>query len=361
MKATNFTRRLNALRESLKEENLDAMLVSHLPHVRYLSGYSGSNGLVLVTDKNAWFFTDFRYAEQAKKEVKRAKIVTAERDIWKNLPNIDAAKARRIKIGFQSAYVSHAQYGQLRHLLPTALLAGTTEIMEKLTAVKDADEIAAIKKAAQISDLGFEKILEHIRPGVREFEVAAELEYIMRQAGSEKAAFETIVASGARAALPHGIASGKKIAKGDFVTLDFGATYHGYVSDITRTVVVGKPTDRQKKVYNLVKRAQKNAVNRMKAGMEAKKADSLARNMIERAGHGKRFGHGLGHGIGLFVHEYPRLSAQSPDVLRRNMVVTVEPGIYFPGWGGVRIEDDVVVTNRGVKILNEAERNLISV
>jgi Xaa-Pro aminopeptidase len=361
VKAKNYSNRIAALRAQLVAENLDAMVISHLPHVRYLTGYSGSNGLVFVTDREAWFFTDFRYIEQAKKEVKRAKIVTEERDIWKNLPNIKSATIPRIKIGFQSAYLTQAQYGQLRHLLPKSLAVGTMDILENLTAVKDAEEIDAIKKAVKISDRGFEKVLDVIKPGVREIDVAAELEYIMKRAGSEKPAFDTIVASGWRAALPHGIASTKKIAEGDFVTLDFGATYKGYVSDITRTVVVGKPTDRQKKVYNLVKKAQKAAVIRIKAGMTGIKADSLARKVIERAGHGKKFGHGLGHGIGLYVHEYPRLGTQSPDVLQRNMVVTVEPGVYFPGWGGVRIEDDVVVTTNGVKILNEAERTLISV
>jgi len=351
--------RLAALRKRLAVENLDAALISHGPHLRYLCGYSGSNGLLFVGQKTAWFFTDFRYAEQAKKEVPRARIIVKERDIWKNLADIPDAAVPQIKIGFQASYVTYKQFGSLRHLLPKALMVSMDNLVEPLTMVKDADELAAIRKAVAISDLGFVRILEHIRPGVRENDIAAELEYIMKKAGSEMVAFETIVASGARAALPHGIASNKKIAKGDLVTMDFGATYRGYVSDITRTVVVGKPTARQKQMYALVKRAQKAAVNSIKPGKKGVAVDKTARSIIERAGFGKQFGHGLGHGFGLYVHEGPALSTQSTDILRKGMVVTVEPGVYFPGWGGVRIEDDIVVTTHGAEVLNKAERGLI--
>jgi Xaa-Pro aminopeptidase len=351
--------RLAALRKRLAAENLDAALISYGPHVRYLCGYSGSNGLLFVGQKAAHFFTDFRYLEQAKKEVPRAKVIVKERDIWRNLPDVPEAARPRTKIGVQVNYITHKQFGMLRHLLPQALMVSMENLVEPLTMVKDADELAAIKKAVGISDIGFARILEYIRPGVRELDVAAELEYIMKKAGSEQPAFETIIASGARAALPHGIASAKKIAKGDFVTMDFGATYKGYVSDITRTVVVGKPTERQKKVYALVRRAQKAAVNSIKPGKTGIAVDKTARSIIERAGYSKNFGHGLGHGFGLYVHEGPSLSTQSPDTLRKGMVVTVEPGVYFPGWGGVRIEDDVVVTANGVNVLNKAERGLI--
>ncbi len=361
VKAANYTTRLTNLRKRLVAENLDAILVSHLPHVRYLCGYSGSNGLMFVTAKKAYFFTDFRYTEQAKKEVRRAKVIVDQRDLLKNLPKHTEAGQPRLKIGFQANYVTHATFGKLRHTLSRALFADATGVVEALAMVKDADEIAAIQKAAEIADQGFYEVLEYIKPGVREMEVAAELEYTMKMAGSENPAFETIVASGHRAALPHGIASTKKIDKGDFVTLDFGATYKGYVSDMTRTVVVGKPTSRQLKVYNLVRRAQKAALNKIRAGITGVAADAAARKVIERAGHKKAFGHGLGHGIGMFVHEGPGLGPQSTDTLARNMVVTVEPGVYFKGWGGVRIEDDVVVMPRGVKILTQAERALIRV
>jgi len=361
LKAANYARRLARLRKRIEAENLDAVLISRLPHVRYLCGYSGSNGLLFVSGNRACFFTDSRYTEQARKEVRGAQVVVDQRDIWKNLLKIKEASRPRIKIGFQAQFVSHQQHRSLRHMLPKALLAGVEDIVEPLAMVKDAEEIAAIQKAAEISDKGFAEILKYIRPGVREIEIAAELEYIMRKAGSEDTPFRTIVASGARSGMPHGVASAKKIARGDLVTLDFGARYEGYISDITRTIVVGKPTARQKKIYNLVRRAQKAALGRIKTGMTGVAADRVARKLFERAGHGEHFAHGLGHGIGLEVHERPALSPRSTDTLARGMVATVEPGLYFTGWGGVRIEDDVVITSRGVKVLNKAERALISV
>ena len=361
MKPATYNVRLAGLRRMLTEENLDAVIISHLPHVRYLTGYSGSNGLLFVTAGEAVFYTDSRYTAQAKKEVRRARIVVDERDIWRNLPKTKAAARPRIKIGFQSTYVPHATYGQLRHLLPKALLVGMEKTVEPLAMIKDAEEIAAIQKAVDSSDRAFAKILPYIRPGVRELDIAAELEYMMKKAGSENPAFETIIASGYRSALPHGAASMKKIKPGDFVTLDFGATYRGYVSDITRTVVVGKPTPRQKKIYELVRRAQKTALDRIRPGITGVKADHAARQVFQRAGHGGKFGHGLGHGIGLAVHEGPALSMRSTDTLAAGMVVTVEPGIYFPGWGGVRIEDDAVIMPHGVRILTRAEKTLISV
>jgi Xaa-Pro aminopeptidase len=359
LKRANHLTRLAKLRTSLKAENLDAALISFLPHVRYLCGYSGSNGLLFVTGKSAWFFTDFRYTEQARQEVRGAKVVVDERNIWKDLPKLKDACLPQIKIGFQSGFVSHQQYNAMRHLLPKALWVGLDSLVEPIAMVKDDDEIALIQRAASIADKGFAKVLECIRPGVRELDVAAELEYIMKKAGSENPAFETIVASGRRSAMPHGVASKKKIANGDFVTLDFGAMVGGYVSDITRTVVVGKATARQKKMYKLVQRSQKAAFNRIRAGATGLAVDRAARKVIERAGHGKNFGHGLGHGIGLQVHESPSLSTSSTDTLAKNMVFTVEPGVYFKGWGGVRIEDDVVITSRGMKILTESERSLI--
>ena len=361
VKPATYSARLAKLRRILEVENLDAAIINHQPHIRYLTGYTGSNGLLFVTAAEVYFYTDARYTAQAKKEVRRARVVVDERDIWKDLPKTKAATRLRIKICFQSTYVPHATYGQLRHLLPKALLVGLEQTVEPLAMIKDAEEIAAIQKAVDISDRAFAETLTCIRPGVRELDVAAELEYVMKKAGSENQAFETIVASGYRSALPHGAASTKKIKHGDFVTLDFGATYQGYVSDITRTVVVGMPTARQKKIYELVRRAQKAALDCIRAGVTGVAADRAARQVFQRAGYAKRFGHGLGHGIGLVVHEGPALSTRSTDTLAAGMVVTVEPGIYFPGWGGVRIEDDVVITSRGTKILTKADKTLISV
>jgi Xaa-Pro aminopeptidase len=225
--------------------------------------------------------------------------------------------------------------------------------------VKDSYEIASIKKAVEIADVAFERILPLIRPGIKERELAAELEYQMAMQGSERPAFESIVASGFRSALPHGIASLKKLSKGDFVTFDFGATVNGYVSDITRTVVVGKASQRQRKIYDLVLSAQRAGIRAIKAGRDCKKVDSVCRNIINRAGYGKNFGHGTGHGIGYYIHVGPRISPRSTDKLAVNHIVTVEPGIYIAGWGGVRIEDDVLVTKAGGVVLNKAPKYLL--
>ena len=234
---------------------------------------------------------------------------------------------------------------------------------EKLLAdlgwVKEKVELDLIAKAAKIADTAFEHVLGLVKPGVREMEIAAELEYQMSMLGSERPAFETILASGWRAALPHGLASEKKIAKGDFVTFDFGATVGGYVSDMTRTVVVGKPTSRQKKIYGIVQKAQEAGVKKIRAGVTGKAVDDVCRQIITKAGYGKQFGHGTGHGIGFYVHVGPRLSTLSTDLLQVNHVVTVEPGIYISGWGGVRIEDDVVVTRTGGRVLNKSPKNLL--
>ena len=215
-----------------------------------------------------------------------------------------------------------------------------------------------IKKAVKISEKAYNEILDLMKPGVKEKDIALELEYRMKIHGAQSAAFDIIVASGQRSSMPHGVASDKKLKKGDFVTMDYGATVNGYVSDITRTVVVGKPTSRQKRVYDLVKRAQGTAVRKARAGLSCPALDKVARSIIARAGHAKKFGHGLGHGIGLQVHEGPTLNAKSKTVLTVGMVITIEPGVYFPGWGGVRIEDDVVIGRNGNRVLTKSTRDL---
>ena len=232
-------------------------------------------------------------------------------------------------------------------------------LMAELGWVKEPVEVGHVRQAARIADTAFERILNIIRPGVRERELAAELEYQMAMMGSERPAFESIVASGPRGALPHGIATGRKVKKGEMITFDFGATVNGYVSDITRTVVVGKPTARQKKIYGIVLRAQKAGVRKVAPGVSGQAVDTVCRNIITKAGYGKQFGHGTGHGIGIMVHTGPGLGVTSKDVLRVNNIVTVEPGIYLPGWGGVRIEDDVLVTRKGHEVLTQAEKKLL--
>ncbi len=352
----NRIKRLQAL---LKDCNLDCLLVSELSQVKYLCGYSGSNGLLVVFLNEAHFITDFRYKAQVHTEVKGAKIMIAQRELYTEIPKIKRLLQKNLRVGYLEAYLTVKNLNMLRALLPQALLAPTGGMVEALASVKEPDEINKIQKAVDIADVAFGRILQIIKPGVRENEVAAELEYQMKMLGSEDPSFETIIASGYRSALPHGRASSKVIKKGEFVTLDFGAIYDGYHSDITRTVVVGKASAQQRKIYNLVLKAQVAGTKKARAGLKGSAVDKHVRDIISKAGYAKNFGHGLGHGIGLLIHEEPRLSPLSDTVLQPGMVVTVEPGVYLDGWGGVRVEDDVVITKNGCRVMNRADKSLL--
>ena len=351
--------RLKKLQATLSQENLDFLLVTVLPHVRYLSGYSGTNGIILLSPKSSVFLTDFRYKEQAKQQVRNMKAVTVERDLFSGLSDLAVLKGKRIKLGFETKHLSCQVYRRLKSLLPDCLLVPTEGMVEALTIKKDKGEIEKIRRAVRITDRAFSEILDFIRPGTRELDVAAELEYRMKKHGSSATSFETIVASGKRGALPHGIASGKRIKKGEFVTMDFGAIFEGYTADMTRTVMVGKANKKQRQVYDLVLKAQKRAVSKARAKMRACDLDKTARDVIKRAGYGKYFGHGLGHGIGLVVHDNPAVNPTSQLRLEPGMVITIEPGVYLPNWGGVRIEDDILITPRGCQNLTKSEKNLI--
>ena len=356
-----MTARLKQAQQRLRELNLDGYLVNHLPHIRYLCGFSGSNALLLLGHRGAEFYTDGRYKQQIQTEVKGAhKFVPSDGNLLAQTAQSPIVRSGRPRIGYQAKYMTVATWHALsRQLEGKALLVAADGLVEPLTEVKDATELKLIERAVRIVDRAFARILREVRPGVRESEVAARLEYIMLGLGSEGTAFETICASGPRSALPHGRASRKKIEKGDFVTLDYGATVGGYCSDITRTVVVGKATVRQKKIYAVVHKAQTAAIRKIKPGASTRRVDWAARAIITRAGFGSKFGHGTGHGIGLEVHQSPGLSARTEARLLPGMVVTVEPGIYVPGFGGVRIEDDVLVTRSGHRILTGAPKGLI--
>ncbi len=343
----------------LPKENLDFLLVTFLPHVRYLSGYSGSNGMILLSAGSSVFFTDFRYKDQARGQVKNMKVTTVKRDLFSSLSGVASLRGKRIKLGLEADHVSCQVYRRLKSLLPDCLLVPTENIVETLTVKKDKGEVEKIRKAVRITDRAFSEILSFIKPGVKELDIAAELEYRMKKNGSSAPSFETIVASGKRGALPHGVASSKRIKKGEFVTMDFGAVFDGYTADMTRTVVVGKASKKQKQVYNLVLRAQRRAISRAKSRMKACDLDKTARDVIKRAGYGKYFGHGLGHGIGLLVHDNPAVNPTNQLRLEPGMVITIEPGVYIPNWGGVRIEDDILITQRGCQNLTKSEKGLI--
>ncbi len=359
-------RRIDKVRRYLKEQNLDAAFIFYpldtgrfLPNVRYLTGFSGSSGALLITRTTAYFITDSRYTEQAKTEVSGCKLVVSRKPPIGALEEIKDARTRNMRLAIESDRMTVAQKKKLTETLPEAILVDTSEMIEEYMLCKDRTELSYIKRAVEISDIAFERLLGILKPGLVEKEVAAELEYQMKMLGAAREAFSTIVASGPRSALPHGVASNKKLKKGEFVTFDFGAIYSGYCSDITRTVVLGRATARQKKIYSVVARAQQAGIRKVRTGVTGKEVDKAARKVIERAGFGKYFGHGTGHGIGLEVHSGPRVSPLGTQVLRSNMVVTIEPGIYIAGWGGIRIEDDVVVRPTGCQVLNKAPKNLL--
>ncbi len=350
---------LKRLQQLVKTQNLDCFLVSEMTNIRYLTGFSGTSAKLVVFPTRTFFFSDFRYKDQAAKQVKGAKVIIGNRDPLADFPEFQPLKKKNITIGVQSEYLTHAALEQLKGLLPWAILVPIKGMVGKLSIIKTQAEIKLIKEAVKISDKAFKNLLGFIQPGLLEYEIAAELEYQMKMLGSEKPGFDTIVASGWRSSLPHGVASDRKVKKGDLITLDFGAIYAGYHSDITRTVVLGKATSKQKRIYNIVLKAQKAGCRYAKAGMTGKDLDGKVRKIIAKAGYGRYFGHGLGHGLGTVVHDAPAVSPLSDTVLEPNMVVTIEPGIYIPQWGGVRIEDDVVIKRNSCVVLNKAEKELI--
>lgn len=356
-----MTSRISRLRSELKARSLDAILITHLPHIRYICGFSGSSGVLLVTLKKAYFFTDFRYQEQMAAELVPGVEGIIDRAPYERMV-ADKLVTPGMSIGFQESYMSVGQLETLKKQFKKIKFEKTGTVVNTLTATKTAEEIANIKKAADIASKVFKDILAIAKPGVRENELAAEMSYLGRKYGSEGDAFDIIVASGPRGALPHGRASTKKIKKGEMVTLDFGCIYNGFNSDMTRTFAVGNPSDEARKIYDIVLRAQKKGVAAARAGITAKALDDACRNVIADAGFGKEFGHSTGHGLGIEVHETPAVAGRSTDVfLEPGNIVTIEPGIYIPNRCGVRIEDDVVINDGGCTVLTKAPKELIIV
>ncbi|MCG8541638.1 MAG: Xaa-Pro peptidase family protein [Clostridia bacterium] len=348
--------KVEKFRKSLKEKGLDSAIVFKPENRRYLSKFSGSSGYVVITEDKNIFITDFRYVQQAFDECKGFEIIqhTNDKTIYDILNGLCINK-----LGFEDEFVTVSQYNEFIEKLNDIHFTPLKDTLNRLRAIKDEDEIDEIRKAAHIADKTFEYICSILKAGITEWEVALEIENFMKKKGAAGTAFKSIVASGKRASLPHGVASHKVIEEGDFVTLDFGCIYNGYCSDMTRTVVIGKATDRQKEIYNIVLEAQEAVLGFIKPGITGYDADKIARDIIKAKGYGDYFGHGLGHGVGLEVHELPKLSPLGKDTLQANMVVTDEPGIYLPDFGGVRIEDLIVVTENGCEVLSKSPKHLI--
>lgn len=357
---TGTAHRIARARQSMAKTDLPALLLTQIENVRWISGFTGSSGIVLLTPHEAIFATDSRYVTQAAAECpgfQHEKLATSGPEEVVAL----LEKVRVPRLGFEAGHLTYRMHAIYREKMPAAIdFVPTDRLIEDLRMIKDADEVARMEAACGLAVRAFEHILPFLKPGAVERDVMLELEWFLRKECRAEVAFDTIVASGPRSALPHGRATERTMQIGDFVTLDFGARLEGYCSDITRTVVLGAPTDEQRKVYQTVHDALYRAIEGIRPGVAGKEVDAIAREHIQTAGYGDYFGHGLGHSLGRAVHDGPGLSTTSDITLAAGMVLTVEPGIYIPDWGGVRIEHDVVVEDSGARILTPAPTELLA-
>jgi Xaa-Pro aminopeptidase len=351
--------RQSILRIALEAEGLDGMLVTHLPNIRYLTGFTGSAALLLIRSGGTVLISDFRYAAQATAEAASvAAVEIDQRSVWERLGRVLAVHPPE-NLGIEPHALTVRDAERLSGLTRGRVLP-TGELVERQRAAKSPEEVASIRAAAALAQEALADVLPGVGVGQTEAEVAASLEAALRRRGSEWHPFPTIVASGPRSALPHARTSQRSIAAGELLLLDFGAQVDGYCADLTRTVVVGARADeRQRTVHELVQMAQRRAIDHLRAGMPAREGDALAREVIANRGFGDAFGHSLGHGLGLEVHEAPRLAPTSDAPLPAHAVVTVEPGVYFPGWGGIRLEDDVYLGPDGAERLSDGRTELL--
>jgi Xaa-Pro aminopeptidase len=354
-------KRLRKLQTSIAEKQLDAILISQPENLRYLSGFTGSSGWLLISEKKTILATDFRYVEQAKEESPDFEIIRAKRELSDWLPGL-VSDLRWHKLGFEANCISYNTHHKLSEALKTTqidlALVPTTDIVEQLRSIKEPEELEFITKAAALIDIAWEQAKAIVHPGTTEKEVAWEIEKFLRQEDSEGIPFEIIVASGTNSALPHARPAEKIMRPGEPVLIDMGARINGYCSDLSRTLLLGETDKILREIYDIVLKAQITAIEGIESGMYAWQADQLARSVIEEAGYGDAFGHSLGHGVGLAVHELPTLGPSSSNSLADGMVFTIEPGIYLVGQGGVRIEDMVVLENGKARVLTKAKKDL---
>ncbi len=333
----------------------DGVLITSPHNMQYFSGFSGGEGALLITEKSQVLFTDSRYLEQAEKEAESFEVKE-----WKSRQDLYNQTDDLKCVAYEDDFMTVMAFEKLKENTKAEYI-GMGEEINKLRMIKEPWEIEKIAAAEEIGDKAFSHILSYIKEGVSEIELAAEIEYFMKKQGAEKVSFDTIAISGKKTSMPHGKPNGRKIENGDFITLDFGCVYDGYCSDMTRTVVLGRANDRQKEIYSIAYKAQAEGLGAIKRGVRCCHADKAARAVIENAGYGQYFGHSLGHGVGLLIHELPNLSPKSDTILEDNMVVSCEPGIYIPGFGGVRIEDLVCVAGDKCRILSKSPKNLIEI
>ena len=349
--------RQEKLKNVIAEIGLDGMLITNLTNIRYICGFTGSSGTCLITTYGQSFITDGRYIEQSKDQVKGFDRYI---DMDTNLAIIKKNKLinKDLKIGFEGDHVSFSLYDSMKKMFTDTCWESTKMILEDLASVKDQTELDAIRTAVEITDKVYEEILPMLRPGYTEKQVANSMVSKYREYGDGEA-YSPIVATGPNGALPHAVPTEREFKKGDFIVIDAAAKYAGYHADMTRTPVVGKATDKHHEIYDIVKEAQQRGCDIAKAGVSCKDVDAATRDYIHQMGYGEYYTHGTGHGLGLEIHTSPRFSPASEDILAENNVMTIEPGIYLAGWGGVRIEDDVIINQNGCEILNKTTKDLV--
>jgi Xaa-Pro aminopeptidase len=352
--------RIDRVRAQMRQAEVTAFLVSSAYHLRYLFGFTGSNGIGLITSDLCFFVTDWRYREQARSEVRDAEILIVRRDL------LAALKEKQLlpegcRLGFEAQHLSFRLFSQLQKNFEKIKFVSTEHFIEKIAIAKSPEEIASLRKAGAMAGAVWEQILPCLRRDATEADIAAEIIYRSRKLGSEGEAFDPIVASGPRSALPHGRSTNRRLQTGEVVVIDYGCTVDGYASDVTRTVAIGEPPAKLRQAYFAVKEACRLACEAARPGMEGIKLDEVARKYLESCGFKDQFSHSLGHGLGLDVHSLPRLGPESKDLIPANAVITIEPGVYFPDFGGVRLEDDLLVTATGNEVLTPISRELFVV
>ncbi|NCO68006.1 MAG: Xaa-Pro dipeptidase [Nitrospirae bacterium CG_4_10_14_0_8_um_filter_41_23] len=351
----NYSSRLTKVRDSIKRKGIDGFLVTDVHNVRYLTGFSGSSGLILITRKETFFVTDFRYKEQAEKEVKGWDIIIGKGDMIKTIKGLSKKTAIK-KLGFESSMA----YEVFRRLSNIGLSLNAFEgLIERLREIKDVIEINSIREAVGRAETAFLEVKPYMKHGVRERAIALRLEERLKKNGCRQIPFDVIVASGPNSAMPHAKPTERKLNKSDLIIIDWGGEADGYFSDMTRTLLIGGDNvSKKKEIYQIVLKANKSAILKILPGVKSKDIDFSAREVIKRAGYGEFFGHGTGHGIGIQVHELPRITWNKREVIKKDMVFTIEPGIYVPGLGGVRIEDMIIVKSNGHEVMTTLPKEL---
>ncbi|TLS38642.1 M24 family metallopeptidase [Pseudalkalibacillus caeni] len=350
-------KRIEKLRSKMTEGNIEAVILSSPENRYYFSGFRGSSGALLITLENCYLYTDFRYTDQAEEEAKDFEIIQHQRNMYEKISNA-LSSLPGSNVGIESGSMPVDIYTEISNALPSYTFTPIEPIANDIRMIKDEEEICYLRKGVSLCDKAFDHILGFIKPGMSEKEIGLELEFYMRKAGAEGIKANHVIASGERASLPHGQATERIVKKGDFVKMDIGARVNGYYSDFTRTVVLGEPSPKQLEIYHIVRKAQEASLKAIGPGKICSELDEVGRSIIREAGYGDNFGHSLGHSIGLAVHEMPVMRAMDQTALQPGMVITVEPGIYIPGFGGVRIEDLLVITEDGYENLTKSTKEL---